>query len=141
MWSGAVDVWMGNAAAVLSGCWGAVTRRAHETGSSRPAIYHHAQRVEPAVVNEQAGGSSDEALGADHARLRAENEALWAAWAGAEPLPEVKPRAFAATGSAMGVSLGPSSTLWAIFLPHGTAPSRATVGRWVAQASRQAGDL
>jgi hypothetical protein len=32
MLSGAVDVWMGHAATVLRGCWGAVTWRAHETG-------------------------------------------------------------------------------------------------------------
>ena len=141
MLSVAVDVWIGNAAAVLSGCWGAVTRRAHETGYSRTAIYHHAQRVEQAVVNEQAGGISYEALWTDNARLRAENEALWEAWAGAEPLPEAKQHAFAATGSAMGLSLGQIITLLAIFLPHGAAPSRATVGRWVSQASRQAGTL
>jgi hypothetical protein len=137
----AVDMWIGNAAAVLSGCWGAVTRRAHETGYSRTAIYHHAQRVEQAVVNEPVGGISYEALWADNVRLRAENEALWEAWAGAEPLPEAKQHAFAATGSAMGLSLGQIITLLAIFLPSGAAPSRATVGRWVAQASRQAGDL
>ena len=46
MLRGAVDVWIGNAAAVVSGCWGAVTRRARETGYSRTAIYTHAQRVE-----------------------------------------------------------------------------------------------
>jgi hypothetical protein len=57
----AVDVWLGNAAAVLSGYWGAVTRRAHEMGDSRTAIYHHAQRVAHAVVHEQVGGVSYEA--------------------------------------------------------------------------------
>ena len=41
----------------------------------------------------------------------------------------------------MGLSLGQIITLLAIFLPNGTGPSRATVGRWVSQASRQAGDL
>lgn len=71
----AVAVWLGNAAAVLSGCWGAVPRRAQQTGYSRTSIYPHAQRVAQAVVNAQAGGSSDEALGADKARLRADNEA------------------------------------------------------------------
>ena len=141
MVSVAIDVWIGNAAAVLSGCWGAVTRRAHETGDSRTSIYHHAQRVEQAVANEQGGGVSYEALWADNARLRADNEALWAAWAGAELLSEAKQHAFAATGSAMGLSLGQIITLLAIVLPHGALPSRATVGRWVAQASRQAGTL
>src|SRR5215468_5448773 len=101
-----VETWIGNAAAVLSGCWGAVTRRAQQTGYSRTAIYKHAQRVEQAVVNEQAGGLSDEALWAAPERLRAANEALWEAWIGAALLPESKQQECAATGSAMGLSLG-----------------------------------
>jgi hypothetical protein len=93
MLSVAVDVWIGNAAAVLCGCWGAVTRRAQETGLSRTSIYHHAHRVGQAVVHEQAGGISDEALWAEHERLRMENEALWEAWAAAEVVPEAKQQA------------------------------------------------
>lgn len=60
MWSVPVDLWIGNAAAVVSSCWGAVSRRAHETGYSRTSIYNHAHRVVQAVVNEQAGGVSYE---------------------------------------------------------------------------------
>ena len=71
MLSLAVNIWIGNAAAVLCGRWGAVTRRAREVGYSRMAIYHHAQRVTQAVVNEQEGGASSEALWAENARLRA----------------------------------------------------------------------
>jgi hypothetical protein len=141
MLSVAVTIWIGNAAAVLCGRWGAVTRRAREVGYSRTAIYHHAQRVTQAVVNEQEGGGSAEALWAENTRLRAENAAVWEAWVTAEQLPESKQQACAATGSAMGLSLGQILLLWAIILPKGSAPSRATVGRWVAQASRQAGGL
>src|SRR5437870_2735989 len=97
---------MGNAAAVLSGCWGAGSQRAQETGYSRTSLSQHAQRVAPAVVHEQAGGVSDEALWADNARLRAENAALWDAWAAAEQPCEAKQHACTATGAAMGVSLG-----------------------------------
>jgi hypothetical protein len=75
-----------------------VTRRAHETGYNRTAIYNHAQRVEQAVVNKQVGGISYEVLWADNERLRTENEALWEAWAEAESLLEAKQQAFAATG-------------------------------------------
>ena len=132
---------MGNAATVLRSCWGAVSRRAHETGSSRTSIYNHAHRVVQAVVNEQAGGVSYEALWADNARLRAGNEALWEAWTAAEQLPEAQQQACAATGSAMGLSWGQIILLLAIILPQGCAPSRATVGRWVGQASRQARGL
>ena len=58
MMSVVIDVWIGNAAAVLSGCWGAVSKRAQETGYSRTSLYKHAQRVEQAGGNEQAGGVS-----------------------------------------------------------------------------------
>jgi hypothetical protein len=136
-----VDVWIGNAAAVLSGYWGAVTRRAQQTGLSRSSIYTHAQRVVQAVGNEQAGGLSYEVLWAENTRLRAENEALWEAWAAAEQPAEAKQQQFSATACAMGLSLGQIITLLAIWLPHGRAPGRATVGRWVAQTSRQAGRL
>src|SRR3989442_14543694 len=114
MLSLAVSIWIGNAAAVLCGRWGAVTRRAREVGYSRTAIYHHAQRVTQAVVNEQEGGAS--------------SEALWEAWVTAEQLPESKQQEFAATGSAMGLSLGQILLLLAIILPKRSTPSRATVG-------------
>ena len=117
MWSLAVNIWIGNAAAVLCGRWGAVTRRAREVGYSRTAIYNHAQRVAQAVVHEQEGGGSSEALWAENARLRAENEALWEAWVTAEQLPESKQQEFVATGSAMGLSLGQLLLLSAIIHP------------------------
>ncbi len=53
-----VEEWLGNAAAVLSGVWGAVTRRSEQSGYSRTAIYQHAERVVQVVANEQAGGMS-----------------------------------------------------------------------------------
>jgi hypothetical protein len=97
--------------------------------------------VVQAVVHEPAGGVRDETLWSDNERLRAGNEALWAAWRAAEPLPEVKQQECAATGSAMGWSVGHILLLWAIGLPQGRVPRRATVGRWVAQASRHARGL
>ena len=51
-----IETWISNAAAVVSGTWGAVTRRAQQSGYSRTAIYTHAQRVVQAVASEQAGG-------------------------------------------------------------------------------------
>jgi hypothetical protein len=84
---------------------------------------------------------SDEALWADKARLRAANAALWAAWAAAAQPCEATQRAGTATGAAMGLRLGQRMTLLAIFRPGGRAPSRATVGRWVAQARPQARSL
>lgn len=133
-----VEEWVGNAAAVVSGVWGAVTRRSEQSGYSRTAIYTHAQRVVQAVANEQATGISYEALWAENERLRAETETLWQAWSETEDLSESTQREFASTGSAMGLSLSQIVILLAIVLPGRLAPSRATVGRWVRQSEAQA---
>ena len=106
-----VETWIGNAAAVLSGAWGAVTRRAQQSGSSRTTVYTHAQRVVQAVASAQAGGISYDALWHENERLKAENDALWQAWAEAEELKEAKQRAFAGSGCAMGLRLSPIVTV------------------------------
>jgi hypothetical protein len=136
-----VETWIDNAAAVLSGAWGAVTRRAQQSGYSRTAVYTHAQRVVQAVASEQAGGISYDALWQENERLKAENEALWQAWSEAEALSEAKQRNLAGSGCAMGLSLSQIVTLFAIVLPRGAMPSRALVGRWVQAAAAQAGRL
>jgi hypothetical protein len=79
-----VATWIGNAAAVLSGPWGAVTRQAQQSGYSRTAVYTYAQRVVQAVASAQASGSSYDALWQENERLKAENAALWQAWSEAE---------------------------------------------------------
>jgi hypothetical protein len=108
---GTVETWIGNAAAVLSGAWGAVTRRAHQSGYRRTAVYTQAQRVGHAVAREQAGGISDDALWHENERLKAEHAALWQAWAAAEERSEAKQRAVAGSGCAMGLRLSPIVTL------------------------------
>jgi hypothetical protein len=136
-----VETWIGNAAAVFSGAWGAVTRRAQQSGYSRTAVYTHARRVGPAVASAQAGGSRYDALWQENKRLKAENDALWQAWSEAEELSEAKQRDFTGSGCAMGLSLSQIVTLLAIVLPLGAVPSRAMVGRWVQEAAAQAGRL
>jgi len=136
-----VETWIGNAAAVLSGAWGAVTRRAQHSGSSRTAVYTPAQRVVQAVASAQASGSSYDALWHENERLKAENAALWQAWAEAEALREAKQPNLAGSGCAMGLSLSQIITLFAIVLPLGAVPSRAMVGRWVQEAMARAGRL
>ena len=68
MCSRPVVTWIGNAATVWSGRWGAISRRVREVGCSREAMYQQAQRVEQAVAWEQAGGPSREALLAEPQR-------------------------------------------------------------------------
>src|SRR5262244_1623743 len=133
----AVTEWIGNAAAVVSGVWGAVPQRSEQSGYSRTTIYTHAQRVVQAVANEQSTGLSYEALWAEHERLRAENEALWEGWSETEDLSEAKQRELASAGSAMGLSLSQIVILLAILVPSRMVPSRAMVGRWVQQSAQQ----
>ena len=132
----AIEEWIGNAAAVVSGVWGAVTQRSEQSGDSRTAIYTHAQRVGQAVANEPSPGLSYEDLWAEHERLRAENEALWQAWSETEDLSESQQRALASAGSAMGVSLSQMVILLAMVWPCRMVPSRAMVGRGVQQSAQ-----
>jgi hypothetical protein len=138
---GTVATWIGHAAAVLSGTWGAVTRQAQHSGDSRTTVYTHAQRVVHAVASEQASGSSDDALWHENERLKADHAALWQAWSEAESLSEAKQRDFAGSGCAMGLRLRQSVTVLAIVLPPGIVPSRAMGGRWVQEVAAQAGRL
>jgi len=141
MFSLSVVTWIGNAAAVFSGQWGSVARRAQEVGCSREAMYQQARRVEQAVGEERAGRPSREALLAENERLREENRLLWELLDEAESLATAVHQKFTATAWAMGISLGQIVTLLAIVLPACRVPSRATVGRWVEQAGRQAGGI
>ena len=76
----AVEEWIGNAAAVVSGAWGAVTRRAEQSGYSRTAIYQHAERVVQAVASEQASGISYGTCGLRMSGSRPKMEPFWQAW-------------------------------------------------------------
>jgi hypothetical protein len=129
MFSLPVVTWIGNAAAVLRGQWGAVSQRARDVECRRQAMYHQARRVEQAVAEEQASGPSRGALLAEHQRLRDENRTVWALLEEAESLSRVLQHKFAATASAMGLSLTQLLTLLAIVVPPRCVPSRATVGR------------
>src|SRR6266446_3759742 len=130
-----------NAAAVLGGRWGAVSQRAQEVSCSREAVYQQSRSVEPAVAREPSRGPRDDEVCAEHPRLRAEHEALLAVWTATEDLPEAQQQACAATGSAMGLSWTQMVTLCALILVQGRVPSRATVGRWVAQSHARAGGI
>jgi hypothetical protein len=92
-----VVTWIGNAAAVLSGRWGAVSRCAQDVGCSREAMYQQARRVEQAVVAERAGDPRREDLLAEHQRLREDNRLLWELLDEAESLAKATQQQCAAT--------------------------------------------
>jgi hypothetical protein len=131
--------WIGNAAAVFTGAWGAVTRQAQQAGCSRQASYDHAPKVRRAVADAQAGGPTREELLQTVAGLREENRQLWEWLEDAIDFAEAKQRRFAAAAAAMGLSLRQTVALLAICLPARCCPSRATLGRWVNQAACRAG--
>ena len=99
-----VKTWIGNAAAVLCGDWGAVARQAKEAGCSRQIAYKHAERVARIVAEQQPGGPSREELLRQNQELRDENRQLWDAMEQSVDFPEEKQQRFVATATAMGRS-------------------------------------
>ena len=134
-----VLTWIGNAAAVLCGPRGSVTTQTRALGCSRQAAYDQAQRVERAISDAQQDGPSRDALLRQVAELRAENRQLWQELEHAIDLPVAKQQHFAALAAALGLSLNQTERLLEILLPPDVRPSRATLGRWVEAAARQAG--
>jgi hypothetical protein len=110
-----------NAAAVFSGCYGEVTRRAEQAGCSRQTIYDHARRVEQ--------------------RFQPAAPASPPAAAPAPPpavsLDQPTRRRLAVTAFAMGISTRQIEDLFRVILPDG-APDHSTIGRWVADEARKA---
>ena len=110
-----------NAAAVFSGCYGAVTRRARQAGCSRQALYDQARRVEQ--------------------RLQAPAPATAPAEvpdpAPPPPLDEPTRRRLAVTAFAMGISTRQIEDLLRVLLGD-DGPAHSTIARWVADAAEQA---
>jgi hypothetical protein len=136
----AVLTWIGNAAAVLCGRWGAVTAQTQAAACSRQAAYEQAERVEQLVTEAQQPGPSRAQLLVTVAQLQSDNQQLWQALEHAVDLPVAKQQRFAATAAALGSSLGQTRRLLELLLGP-RCPSRAKLGRWVVAAARRAGKV
>jgi hypothetical protein len=130
--------WIVDAAAVLAGPRGAVTRRAKDAGRSRQSIYDHAHKVRSAVEAEQAGPGRDRLID-ENRLLRDENSHLWAWLEHTIDFPPERRDEFAVTAAAMGLSLNQIAALLAILLGRHAAPSRSALHRTVQAAGRAAG--
>jgi flagellar motility protein MotE (MotC chaperone) len=103
--------WIGNAAAVLTGGWGAISRQAEDAGCSRQTAYDHAEKVEAAVRDAAGGRPSREQL-QQQLRQQAERIAtLEKRLDDATEFLEQEQQRFAATATAMGLSYGQTREL------------------------------
>jgi hypothetical protein len=103
--------WIGNAAAVLTGGWGAISRQAEDAGCSRQTAYDHAEKVEAAVRDAAGGGPSREQLQRQMRQQAAEIAALKKKLDDATEFPKQEQQRFAATATAMGLSYGQAREL------------------------------
>ena len=116
--------WIGNAAAVLTGRWGTVSRQAEDAGCSRQTAYDHAEKVEAAVRDAAGGGPSREQLRQQMRQQAAEIAAMKKKLENATEFPKEEQQRFAATATAMGLSYGQARELLEIVVKK-----NAPVGR------------
>jgi hypothetical protein len=133
-----VPTWILNAAAVLSGQHGAVTRQAEQSRCSRETVYEHALKVQQRL----AAGPDDPTvteLRAENQRLREEIDGLKRQAEGLVRCGKAEQRQLATTAFAMGVSLRQVEGLLGVLLPAGSVPDHSTLGHWVQAEARRAG--
>lgn len=128
-----------NAAAVLDGPYGAVTRQAALSATSRQSLYRDASRVVQAVDGAQQRQQLQH-LSQDNDRLRADRDQLHRQLQHAIVLDDDQLARFAATAQAEGVSLPVARRLLLPFLKQRT-PSVAKLGRCSQAAARKAETL
>ena len=118
-----LPTWVRNAAAVFSGAYGAVTRRAEEAGCSRQTVSEHARQVERRLQPE--------------APVPTPAEVPVPALAPATVLDEPTRRRLAVTAFAMGISTRQIEDLLRIIQPQ-DGPDHSTIARWVAEEANRA---
>src|SRR6476661_2094096 len=135
-----VRTWILNAAAVLAGQHGDVTRQAERSECSRETVYQHARKIERRLAAEP---DSDEV-----AELRDQNQRLREEIAGqrrgAEGLvrcDKAAQRRLATTAFAMGVSLRQVEDLLGVLLPAAEVPGHSTLGHRAQAEARRAGEV
>jgi hypothetical protein len=113
--------WVRNAAAVFSGCYGAVTGQAEQAGCSRQTVYDHARQIEQRLQPPTLVTPPVEVSGLTPAPI----------------VDEPTRRRLAVTAFAMGVSTRQIQDLLRVLLPE-DCPDHSTIGRWVADAAKKA---
>src|SRR3954466_10845840 len=104
-----------NAAAVFSGCYGAVTHRAEQAGCSRQTVYDHARQIEQRLQPAAPASPPAEVLVPTPVAV----------------LDDPTRRRLAVTAFAMGISTRQIEDLFHVIL-RDDGPDHATIGRRVA---------
>jgi hypothetical protein len=133
-----VRTWILNAAAVLSGQHGAVTRQAEQSRCSRETVYEHASKVRQRLD----AGPDDAAMAELHAenqRLREEIDRLKRQAEGLVRCGKAEQQRLATTAFAMGFSLRQVEDLLGVLLPAENVPDHSTLGHWVQADAQRAG--
>src|SRR5947209_4440486 len=125
-----------NAAAVLDGPYGAVTRQASRSGTSRQALYRDTHRVVQPVDGPDHRQQLQD-LSEDNDHLRAERDRLHRQLQQAVVLDADHLACFAATAQAEGVSL-PVARRLLLPLLQARTPSVPPLGRWAPTAAQKA---
>jgi hypothetical protein len=126
-----------NAAAVFSGAYAAVTRRAEQAGCSRQTVYQHARRVERQLDPSRRQAETAGLL-AENQRLRDRLAASARQSDRSVVCDPAKLREVATVAFAAGVSLRQIEDLLKALLPARLAPDHSTIGRWVAHGAKKA---
>jgi hypothetical protein len=136
-----VRTWVLNAAAVFSGCHGAVSRQAEQSECSRETVYEHARKVEQRLAGEPGADAALAELGAENQRLRQVITELERAAEDRILLGKDQQRQLATTAFAMGLSLRQIEELLGLLLPAPKVPDHSTVGHWVQAEAARAGAI
>jgi hypothetical protein len=120
--------WIGNAAAVLVGGWGAVSRQAQAAGCSRQAAYDHAEKVAAAVRDATGGGPTRDQLRRQLRQQQTRIEALEKRLDDTTEFPEQEQQRFAATATAMGLSYSQARELLEIVVKKNAPAARRSPG-------------
>jgi hypothetical protein len=120
--------WIGNAAVVLTGEWGAISRQADHAGCSRQTAYDHAEKVEAAVRDAAGGGPPRKELQQQLQQQAGEIAALKKRLEDATEFPEQQQQRFAATATAMGLSYAQTRELLEIVVKKKLPVGRRSPG-------------
>jgi hypothetical protein len=131
--------WIANAAAGLTGIYGAATRQAEVADWSRQTISDHARKVQAALEDAHDGGPTRAQLIERNQSLRQENAQLWGRLAQSLEFSPSKQRESSVTAAAMGLSLNQIIVLLALILGDQACPGRSTLHRGIKAAGLAAG--